>query len=66
VREVEQLYVEGETFDARGFKDGTAMIETKCFKAALRVPKWEAGYSAHEQIKNAPALFAPPWLMSAD
>jgi hypothetical protein len=32
----------------------------------LRVPKWKPCAGAHEQIKNATALLAPPRLAMAD
>ena len=66
MREIEQLDVECEPDDLRGFKNGTTNFKTKSLETSLRVPKRQAGGKPHQQVENATALFAPPWLMMTD
>jgi len=66
MREIKQLDVEREAFDPRRFKNRSARLEAKCFKSALRIPKWQPGGEPHQQVKNAAGLLSPPRLTNSD
>src|SRR5258708_33278640 len=64
--EINQFDVETEALDLRGLDQRPAHIHAKGFAPALRVPVRQDGNRAHDAIENAPAPFAPPWLMRAN
>ena len=47
-RQIEQLDVESEAVNTSGLQNWAANIEAKCFEAALRVPKRQAGRDPHQ------------------
>src|SRR5258707_5674704 len=64
--EVNQFDVETEARDLRGLDQRPAHVHAKGFEPALRVPVRQSGSRAHDEIENAPALFAAPRLMCAN
>src|SRR5205814_9203416 len=64
--QIEQLNVETEAIGLGGFKNWPENIEAECFEAALRVPIGQAGREPHDQIEDAAALLAAPWLAMTD
>src|SRR5437016_3090022 len=66
MREIDQLDIEPEPIYLRGFNQRATDAHAKSFETALRVPEGQRGCNAHEKIKYAPALLAPPGLMHAD
>jgi len=62
----EQLYIKAKADDFRGFDNLPTRFHAKRLETALSVPKRQTSGEAHQQIKNAPTLFAPPWLAISD
>src|ERR1043166_8692757 len=53
MRQIKQLHIECEAVDPRHFKNLSRRVETKRFKAALRVPERQPRRNSHKQIENA-------------
>src|SRR5438876_118206 len=66
LRQINQFNIETEAIDLRGFDQWPANIHAKSFESTMSVPERQARRHAHNQIKYAAALFAPPRLMHAN
>ena len=66
LRKQEQLHVKAKADDFRGFDNLPTRFHAKRLEAALCIPKRQTSGDAHQQIKNAPTLFASPWLSVSD
>ncbi len=64
MRQIKQLDIKREAVDPCRFKNRSAPVEAKGFKAASCIPKRQRPCDSHKQIENATSLLAPPRLMT--
>src|ERR1051325_6052492 len=66
VSQKKQFNIESKPVGLRCLQNRPTNVQPKRFEPALRVPKWHSSGQPHDEIENAPSLFATPRLVHTD